>query len=640
MAVLADKNDSDIFAAGEYDVVVIGAGHAGCEAALAAARLGCSTLLVTMSMDSVAMAPCNPSIGGPAKGIIVREIDALGGAMARVTDLTQIQIRLLNTGKGAAVQAMRAQIDKKAYQQTMLQVLQNQPGLDIKQGEATDILTRDGAVSGIRMRTGAVYRCRRLIITSGTYMKGQVIMGSCAFPSGPAGYPPSAYLSDSLRALGFAMGRFKTGTPARVDKNTLDFSRMSEQPGDTSGLHFSYQKPNVERPNISCWLTQTNEATHRAILDNMDRCPLYSGLIKGVGPRYCPSIEDKLRRFPNNRHHQLFLEPEGIDTNEYYVQGMSTSLPEDVQYAFMRTIPGMEEVKIIRPAYAIEYDFVDPTQLKRTLETKLITGLYTAGQINGTSGYEEAAGQGLLAGANAALSLQGRDPLILGRDEAYLGVLVDDLVTKGVSEPYRMFTSLAEYRLLLRNDNADARLTERAHALGLADDTALQRLHTKQQAVRDEQKFLAETALRAADPALQQLLAELNMPPSDQGIRAWELLRRPGVNYADICRILGRTPAAAEVAEQLDITAKYDGYIKKQLAQVERARALESKPLPTGTDYTAISGLSLEARQKLTDIQPENLGQAGRITGVSPADIAVLLIWLRQKQEVGHHPEN
>ena len=640
MTVLADKNESDVFIAGEYDVAVIGAGHAGCEAALAAARLGLSTLLLTMSMDSVAMAPCNPSIGGPAKGIIVREIDALGGAMAEVTDRTQIQIRLLNTGKGAAVQAMRAQIDKKAYQRDMLGVLQRQPHLDIKQGEATDILTTDGAVSGVRMRTGAVYHCRRLIITSGTYMKGQVIMGSCAYPSGPAGYPPAAYLSDSLRALGFAMGRFKTGTPARVDKNTLDFSRMQEQPGDTSGLHFAYRDQHADRPNISCWLTQTNADTHRAILDNMDRCPLYSGLIKGVGPRYCPSIEDKLRRFPNNPHHQLFLEPEGLDTNEYYVQGMSTSLPEDVQYAFMRTIPGLENVKIIRPAYAIEYDFVYPTQLKRTLETKLIAGLYTAGQINGTSGYEEAAGQGLLAGANAALSLLGREPLVLGRDEAYLGVLVDDLVTKGVTEPYRMFTSLAEYRLLLRSDNADARLTERAYRLGLTSEDAYRRLQAKQQAVQQEKNFLTATAIRADDPNLRQLLADLAMPQLDQGIRAWELLRRPGINYAALCRILGHTPAPTEIAEQLDIEAKYDGYIKKQLAQVERAKALESKPLPTGTDYTAISGLSLEARQKLTAIQPENLGQAGRITGVSPADIAVLLVWLRQKQEQRPLSEN
>lgn len=640
MTVLADKNESDVFIAGEYDVAVIGAGHAGCEAALAAARLGLSTLLLTMSMDSVAMAPCNPSIGGPAKGIIVREIDALGGAMAEVTDRTQIQIRLLNTGKGAAVQAMRAQIDKKAYQRDMLGVLQRQPHLDIKQGEATDILTTDGAVSGVRMRTGAVYHCRRLIITSGTYMKGQVIMGSCAYPSGPAGYPPAAYLSDSLRALGFAMGRFKTGTPARVDKNTLDFSRMQEQPGDTSGLHFAYRDQHADRPNISCWLTQTNAETHRAILDNMDRCPLYSGLIKGVGPRYCPSIEDKLRRFPNNPHHQLFLEPEGLDTNEYYVQGMSTSLPEDVQYAFMRTIPGLENVKIIRPAYAIEYDFVYPTQLKRTLETKLIAGLYTAGQINGTSGYEEAAGQGLLAGANAALSLLGREPLVLGRDEAYLGVLVDDLVTKGVTEPYRMFTSLAEYRLLLRSDNADARLTERAYRLGLTSEDAYRRLQAKQQAVQQEKNLLTATAIRADDPNLRQLLADLAMPQLDQGIRAWELLRRPGINYAALCRILGHTPAPTEIAEQLDIEAKYDGYIKKQLAQVERAKALESKPLPTGTDYTAISGLSLEARQKLTAIQPENLGQAGRITGVSPADIAVLLVWLRQKQEQRPLSEN
>ncbi len=610
-------------------MVVIGAGHAGCEAALAAARLGVSTLLITLSMDSVALAPCNPSIGGPAKGVIVREVDAMGGAMGKITDLTQIQIRLLNTSKGAAVQALRAQIDKKAYQQTMLAYLQAQPGLDIKQGEAVDILTKPGPerplVCGVRLRTGATYRCRRLVITSGTYMKGSVIMGSCAYPSGPAGYPPSVYLSDSLRALGFELGRFKTGTPARVDKNTLDFSRMEEQPGDTSGLHFSYQPlpAGLQRPSISCWLTYTNQATHEAILQNMHRCPLYSGLIKGIGPRYCPSIEDKLRRFPGREHHQLFLEPEGLNTNEYYVQGMSTSLPEDVQYAFMRTIPGLEKVKIIRPAYAIEYDFVLPTQLWRTLETKPVAGLYTAGQINGTSGYEEAAGQGLLAGANAALSLLGRDPLVLSRSEAYLGVLVDDLVSKGVTEPYRMFTSLAEYRLLLRNDNADARLTEKAYKLDLTDEAAYQRLKQKQTAAAAERLALESAVISAegADGA--------GLPHLDSNIRAWEYLKRPEVSYAQICQLLQREQQPPEVAEQLDIEAKYTGYIKKQQAQVERFAQLEGKKLPRNVDYLQIEGLSLEARQKLAAVQPENLGQAGRITGVSPADIAVLLIWLK-----------
>ncbi len=636
MTELSEKNDRDIFVAGKYDVAVIGAGHAGCEAALAAARLGVSTLLVTLSMDSVAMAPCNPSIGGPAKGVIVREIDAMGGAMGKITDQTQIQIRRLNTSKGAAVQALRAQIDKKAYQQAMLSYLQQTPGLDIKQGEVTDILTTDGAVSGIRLRTGAVYKCQRLVITSGTYLKGSVIMGSCAYPSGPAGYPPAAYLSDSLQKLGLKLGRFKTGTPARVDRDTLDFSCMSEQKGDEGELYFSHSKPQLAapRPNISCWLTYTNADTHKAILDNMDRCPLYSGQIKGIGPRYCPSIEDKLRRFPNNPHHQLFLEPEGLNTNEYYVQGMSTSLPEDVQYAFMRTIPGMQNVKIIRPAYAIEYDFVYPTQLKRTLEVKTVPGLYTAGQINGTSGYEEAAGQGLYAGANAALSLLGRPPLLLGRDEAYLGVLIDDLVTKGVTEPYRMFTSLAEYRLLLRNDNADQRLTAKAHGLGLVPQADVDRLSAKMAAVVAEKADLQAAVIKNDTPGLAELLQELNMPQLNGGIRAWELLCRPGITYAQVCRLLNLTPVVADVAEQLDVDAKYAGYIAKQQIQVEKFRQLEGKRLPQNVDYLQIEGLSLEARQKLNEVKPDNLGQAGRITGVSPADIAVLLIWLRQKQEV------
>jgi tRNA uridine 5-carboxymethylaminomethyl modification enzyme len=443
-----------------------------------------------------------------------------------------------------------------------------------------------------------------------------------------------------LRDLGFELGRFKTGTPARVDKDSLDFSKMAEQRGDDTGLHFSFEPQNVKRPNVSCWLTYTNAATHKAILDNMHRCPLYSGLIKGVGPRYCPSIEDKLRRFPNNEHHQLFLEPEGLDTNEYYVQGMSTSLPEDVQYAFMRTIPGMENVKIIRPAYAIEYDFVYPTQLKRTFETKRVAGLYTAGQINGTSGYEEAAGQGLIAGANAGLSLLGREPLILERSEAYLGVLVDDLVTKGVTEPYRMFTSLAEYRLLLRNDNADARLLEKGYKLGLCSDEAYQRWQKKTTEIAKERDFLQSETIHAENSRLIELLSAHEMQPVSGGIRAWELLKRPGIVYSDICKVLQREPVAAEVAEQLDIEAKYAGYIKKQLAQVERFQQLESKCLPANADYLHIEGLSMESRQKLAAVQPENLGQAGRITGVSPADIAVLLVWLRQKQEDGADKAN
>lgn len=629
MAELTEKMEDDVFLAGTYDVIVIGAGHAGCEAALAAARLGVSTLLLTLSMDSVAMAPCNPSVGGPAKGVMVREIDALGGAMGKIADRTQIQIRLLNTSKGAAVQALRAQIDKREYQEEMLRYMQQQENLDLKQGEATDILSENGVVTGVRLRTGAEYGCKKLVITSGTYLKGSVIMGNCAFPSGPAGYPPASFLSNSLAELGLELGRFKTGTPARVAKESLDFSKMEEQKGDDLGLQFSFEDQNVERPNISCWLTYTNGDTHAAILENMHRCPLYSGLIKGIGPRYCPSIEDKIHRFPNNPQHQLFLEPEGLHTNEYYVQGMSTSLPEDVQYDFMRTIPGMENVKIVRPAYAIEYDLVFPTQLNLTLECKTVGGLYTAGQINGSSGYEEAAGQGLLAGGNAALAVLGKEPLILSRSDAYLGVLIDDLVTKGVSEPYRMFTSLAEYRLVLRNDNADSRLTPIAHQFGLVSDDRFAKFEEKMAAVAAEIELLRNYTLFGKNERLSEVLAAKKSRNSGEGIRAWDLLKRPEIEYTDICYIMGREPMAKDVAEQVGIEAKYAGYIKKQEEQIARFQKLERKVLPADADYLSIEGISNEARQKFDRVRPLNVGQASRISGVSPADISVLLVWLK-----------
>ncbi|MCX7779378.1 MAG: tRNA uridine-5-carboxymethylaminomethyl(34) synthesis enzyme MnmG [Negativicutes bacterium] len=624
-----------MYSAGSYDVVVIGAGHAGCEAALAAARMGCRTLLTTLNMDNIAMMPCNPAVGGPAKGHLVREIDALGGEMGINTDRTAIQARMLNTGKGPAVHALRAQADKKLYQQTMKETLEHQARLDVKQLLVDKVIVRNGCVEGVETETGEVYRCQTVIIATGTYLRGKIIMGDVAYSGGPNGQRAAEKLTLSLKEAGIRLMRFKTGTPARVDAKSLDYAKMIIQPGDETVHNFSFMSDIKTRVQVPCWLTYTNEKTHQIIRDNLHRAPLYTGMIEGTGPRYCPSIEDKVVRFAEKQSHQLFIEPEGLNTVEMYVQGMSTSLPADVQYAFLRTIPGLENVQIMRYGYAIEYDCVDPTQLKPTLEFKQIKGLFSAGQANGTSGYEEAAAQGLIAGINAALLIQEKDPFILSRADAYIGVLIDDLVTKGTNEPYRIMTSRAEYRLILRQDNADLRLTEKGYKIGLVSQERYFRFTVKRDAIERTLTLLRVTPLTPA-PEIQAKLRALGTAELRTGISLYDLLRRVEVDYDGLRQHFAILPELDPIVrEQIEIAIKYEGYIQKQFEQVERAGKLEAKTIPADIDYAAISGLSREARQKLEQIRPLSVGQASRISGVSPADISILMVYLEQRRRKG-----
>ncbi|NLU11156.1 MAG: tRNA uridine-5-carboxymethylaminomethyl(34) synthesis enzyme MnmG [Tepidanaerobacter acetatoxydans] len=622
---------------GKYDVAVVGIGHAGCEAALAAARMGLKTVAFAINLDSIALMACNPSIGGPGKGNMVREIDALGGQMAINVDKTFIQVRMLNTKKGPAVRALRAQLDKRAYSAAMKYTVESQENLDIVQEEVVKILVEGEKVKGVVTKTGGVYEARAVILTTGVYLRGRIVIGDLSYSSGPSGLFPANELSKSLESLGLELGRFKTGTPPRIHKDSVDFSKMIIQPGDDVITPFSYTSEKIQREQVPCWLTYTNETTHKIIAENLHRAPLYTGEIKGVGPRYCPSVEMKIVNFKDKKSHQIFIEPEGNGTKEMYVQGLSTSLPADVQIAMTHSVKGLENAKIMRFGYAIEYDFVVPTQLKPTLETKAVQGLYMAGQINGTSGYEEAAAQGLIAGINAALKIKEKEPLVLSRSDAYIGVLIDDLVTKGVTEPYRILTSRAEYRLLLRQDNADLRLMDIGHSIGLISDDRYEKFLKKKKSIDDEIKRLKSVKITPT-AKVNEVLTGLNTAKLNSPSTLAELLKRPELDYEKL-KVLDedREQLPDDVIEQVEIATAYEGYIERQMSQVAQFKKMENKKIPDDIDYDEIYGLGFEAREKLKEVKPISIGQASRISGVNPSDITVLLIYLETKRRKSHN---